>query len=99
MRLTCHTAAQRANAEIAAITVPNRYAVDALTGCDRRPALARLCPRDRTSCGHFVGICRPRGQHAAPGNAKTPVFAGVFGDGRYWARTSDPQLVELVLSQ
>jgi hypothetical protein len=21
------------------------------------------------------------------------------GDGRYWARTSDPQLVELVLSQ
>ncbi len=23
----------------------------------------------------------------------------VSGDGRYWARTSDPQLVELVLSQ
>jgi hypothetical protein len=22
-----------------------------------------------------------------------------IGDGRYWARTSDPQLVELVLSQ
>jgi pimeloyl-ACP methyl ester carboxylesterase len=27
-----------------------------------------------------------------------PSFAGL-SDGRYWARTSDPQLVELVLSQ
>jgi hypothetical protein len=27
------------------------------------------------------------------------VLAGVSRDGRYWARTSDPQLVELVLSQ
>ena len=25
--------------------------------------------------------------------------SGPFGGGRYWARTSDPQLVELVLSQ
>ena len=30
---------------------------------------------------------------------KTPRFAGLSRDGRYWARTSDPQLVELVLSQ
>jgi hypothetical protein len=29
---------------------------------------------------------------------KGPV-SGAFLDGRYWARTSDPQLVELVLSQ
>jgi hypothetical protein len=28
----------------------------------------------------------------------TGFFAGLFY-GRYWARTSDPQLVELVLSQ
>jgi hypothetical protein len=26
-------------------------------------------------------------------------LCGAFSDGRYWARTSDPQLVELVLSQ
>ena len=26
-------------------------------------------------------------------------LAGLSADGRYWARTSDPQLVELVLSQ
>ena len=32
-------------------------------------------------------------------NEKTPAPAGVSVDGRYWARTSDPQLVELVLSQ
>jgi hypothetical protein len=29
---------------------------------------------------------------------KRPAKAGLLG-GRYWARTSDPQLVELVLSQ
>ena len=28
-----------------------------------------------------------------------PRLSGAFGGGRYWARTSDPQLVELVLSQ
>jgi hypothetical protein len=28
-----------------------------------------------------------------------PRPSGAFCDGRYWARTSDPQLVELVLSQ
>ena len=31
-------------------------------------------------------------------NKKSPV-SGAFLHGRYWARTSDPQLVELVLSQ
>jgi hypothetical protein len=30
---------------------------------------------------------------------KSPVLAGLSFGGRYWARTSDPQLVELVLSQ
>jgi hypothetical protein len=30
---------------------------------------------------------------------KTRHSMRVSGDGRYWARTSDPQLVELVLSQ
>ena len=30
---------------------------------------------------------------------ESPASAGLSGDGRYWARTSDPQLVELVLSQ
>ena len=34
-----------------------------------------------------------------PRTNKTPAFAGVSRGGRYWARTSDPQLVELVLSQ
>jgi hypothetical protein len=28
-----------------------------------------------------------------------PRTSGAFANGRYWARTSDPQLVELVLSQ
>ena len=34
----------------------------------------------------------------ASGHEKSPV-SGASSDGRYWARTSDPQLVELVLSQ
>ena len=33
-----------------------------------------------------------------PRQRKSPV-SRAFRDGRYWARTSDPQLVELVLSQ
>jgi hypothetical protein len=31
--------------------------------------------------------------------AANPLGEGNCGSGRYWARTSDPQLVELVLSQ
>jgi hypothetical protein len=43
---------------------------------------------------------RPRPERAdSPVNDETPVLAGVSRSGRYWARTSDPQLVELVLSQ
>jgi hypothetical protein len=35
-----------------------------------------------------------------PGEAaQSPRASGGFVSGRYWARTSDPQLVELVLSQ
>jgi hypothetical protein len=30
---------------------------------------------------------------------QNPRASGGFVNGRYWARTSDPQLVELVLSQ
>ena len=41
---------------------------------------------------------RPRGR-VSPQNDETPALAGVSLGGRYWARTSDPQLVELVLSQ
>jgi hypothetical protein len=40
--------------------------------------------------------------HATPRVAQTSnVLSGIAGIfyGRYWARTSDPQLVELVLSQ
>jgi hypothetical protein len=37
-----------------------------------------------------------RSTHA--GQRKSPV-SRAFPGGRYWARTSDPQLVELVLSQ
>jgi hypothetical protein len=33
------------------------------------------------------------------GNSKKPCMRGLLRGGRYWARTSDPQLVELVLSQ
>jgi hypothetical protein len=31
-----------------------------------------------------------------PPNDETPDLRGFRGDGRYWARTSDPQLVELI---
>ena len=40
---------------------------------------------------------RPASQ-VGSGDTKGPV-SGAFSYGRYWARTSDPQLVELVLSQ
>ncbi len=45
------------------------------------------------------GRSRPPDPRMSPNqrNHKGP-YAGPF-DGRYWARTSDPQLVELVLSQ
>jgi hypothetical protein len=48
----------------------------------------------------FWAKSRPRDQLPI-GSPKheTPALAGVSVDGRYWARTSDPQLVELVLSQ
>lgn len=42
----------------------------------------------------------PGWQNAAGGIPRKPsIHEGSRGDGRYWARTSDPQLVELVLSQ
>ena len=47
-------------------------------------------------CGLFADL--RAGAFTAPEN-ESPRFAGAFLSGRYWARTSDPQLVELVLSQ
>ena len=41
---------------------------------------------------------RPGPDPARP-ERRTPRRGGAFESGRYWARTSDPQLVELVLSQ
>jgi hypothetical protein len=41
----------------------------------------------------------PRGPILPTDRDKNPAEAGLFLGGRYWARTSDPQLVELVLSQ
>ena len=43
-----------------------------------------------------------RDTYAESGTAlvnESPALAGLSEGGRYWARTSDPQLVELVLSQ
>jgi hypothetical protein len=43
---------------------------------------------------------QPEGAPAEPpANEKEPPVQETLFDGRYWARTSDPQLVELVLSQ
>jgi hypothetical protein len=50
-----------------------------------------------------LGSFGPGSGHAleifATGENESPAFAGLSCHGRYWARTSDPQLVELVLSQ
>jgi hypothetical protein len=54
--------------------------------CARRPALARASIP-----------CHSQTRVALKKQQKSP-YAGLFY-GRYWARTSDPQLVELVLSQ
>jgi hypothetical protein len=54
----------------------------------RKTELPFCCHELKTgACSHLVGF-----------NEKAP-FPGLFRGGRYWARTSDPQLVELVLSQ
>jgi hypothetical protein len=42
---------------------------------------------------------RSEGPPSQTEKARNPPFATGFVNGRYWARTSDPQLVELVLSQ
>ena len=44
-------------------------------------------------------ILRPRPESFCPLGERKPRWCGAFLGGRYWARTSDPQLVELVLSQ
>src|SRR5688572_12223367 len=49
----------------------------------------------RTRCEHFASTT----VEASPAVKTKASVAGGFSSGRYWARTSDPQLVELVLSQ
>jgi hypothetical protein len=44
-------------------------------------------------------ILRTRVRERCHPNKQKPRRSGAFVSGRYWARTSDPQLVELVLSQ
>jgi hypothetical protein len=46
-----------------------------------------------------VPILFPRAQGVSVPVNESPALAGLLCSGRYWARTSDPQLVELVLSQ
>ena len=65
---------------------PEQPVVDALT--NGPPDVYAFCTRQAVSAD--VG---------KPHQSKKPPRLRVFGGGRYWARTSDPQLVELVLSQ
>jgi hypothetical protein len=60
-------------------------------------ATSRRCGPCRAAwCSHSVTTGRPSVFASAN---ESPAFTGLSDGGRYWARTSDPQLVELVLSQ
>ena len=50
-------------------------------------------------CCHFVATPTVAARPGSPREDESPALAGLLRGGRYWARTSDPQLVELVLSQ
>src|SRR5262249_21783699 len=72
------------------------------TACRPRGDLAFQVERaQRVPSG--TSSCFPRTRRGPRGGlsqlAGYGVFPGVAASGRYWARTSDPQLVELVLSQ
>jgi hypothetical protein len=73
-----------------AAPVPAAASAAARVVASSRGAMAPESGRLRTTS-------RSRDRRAHPCN-RLPRFAGLFY-GRYWARTSDPQLVELVLSQ
>ena len=59
----------------------------------------RIRARGATAPGGVGQECAtgPRGTRRM--TSYKPLNHAACGDGRYWARTSDPQLVELVLSQ
>jgi hypothetical protein len=67
-----------------------------MTSCSGSSGLALAMSR------RIADISLTRGGREGPSlpleKQKSPV-SGAFRGGRYWARTSDPQLVELVLSQ
>ena len=71
--------------------------------CPGSFALVRSCavetpqPTRRAAPSFPLGCCHTIATLVGSDNDDCP-FAGLFY-GRYWARTSDPQLVELVLSQ
>jgi hypothetical protein len=46
-----------------------------------------------------LGVTDPSALHSRSRNAEKARISRPFLSGRYWVRTSDPQLVELVLSQ
>src|SRR5688572_5221996 len=79
--------------------------IDSLTDAMRPPqvacppALPVRAPALTANVAHSAASCeRDVRSVYTPGKRKRPV-SGTFPSGRYWARTSDPQLVELVLSQ
>ena len=81
--------------------VVERLAVDSEAEIQRRcTVLATRSAASSTSITTVWAKSRPRSRRRSdPRTHKTPALAGVSRGGRYWARTSDPQLVELVLSQ
>jgi hypothetical protein len=56
-------------------------------------------PVDEAACDRAAMIDRRCAIRRRRGERKRALFPAAFRGGRYWARTSDPQLVELVLSQ
>jgi hypothetical protein len=64
------------------------------SGSGRGGVWSVLCPLGR-ECAHFVPTSPFWGWSPAGfGRMESPALEGFSGDGRYWARTSDPQLVD-----
>jgi hypothetical protein len=78
----------RTDAELAADNRGHEDVATRRSPSDGRILSSRAQNRPRTGQSPFL----------APATRKPPICGGFLG-GRYWARTSDPQLVELVLSQ
>ena len=72
--------------------------------CHSGRSISHLAATSRVQ-PHPIDMGQPPRRVDEPWTALSYLHAGntlsmrVSGDGRYWARTSDPQLVELVLSQ